>query len=391
MKISTILGTRPEMIKMSPIIRELENHGSDYFIIHTGQHYSYNLDKIFFEELELPEPKYNLDVGSGSHAEETGKMLIGIEKVLKEEKPDIVLVEGDTNTVLAGALAASKLHIRVGHVEAGLRSYDRTMPEEINRVLADHVSDYLFAPTEKAKKNLLTEGVDKNKIFVTGNTIVDAVYQNLEIARRRVDILKKLNLSPREYFLVTAHRQENVDYKERLKGILEGLELIYNELNPPIIYPIHPRTKKRIKDFGLEVPNGTRLNEEPCGKPQGINSHITNTAAATLWQATGNPQVEPLGFLEFLQLEANAKLILTDSGGVQEETCILGVPCVTLRDNTERPETLEGGSNVLSGANQNRILEGAEKMINRERNWTNPFGDGKAGSKIIKILEGAIA
>lgn len=287
MKISIILGTRPEIIKMSPIIRELENHGVDYFIIHTGQHYSYNLDKIFFEELELPEPKYNLDVGSGSHAEETGKMLIGIEKVLKEEKPDIVLVEGDTNTVLAGALAASKLHIRVGHVEAGLRSYDRTMPEEINRVLADHISDYLFAPTEKAKKNLLTEGVDKNKIFVTGNTIVDAVYQNLEIAKRKVDILNKLNLSHREYFLVTAHRQENVDVKDRLIGILDGFELVYHKFNFPIIYPAHPRTMKRIKEFGLEVPNGTRL-------------------------------IEPFGFLEFLQLEANAKLVLTDSGGVQE-------------------------------------------------------------------------
>ena len=359
MKISIILGTRPEIIKMSPIIRELENQGSDYFIIHTGQHYSYHLDKIFFDELELPEPKYNLDVGSGSHAEETGKMLIGIEKVLKEEKPDITLVEGDTNTVLAGALAASKLHIRVGHVEAGLRSYDRTMPEEINRVLADHISDYSFAPTEKAKKNLLTEGVYKNKIFVTWNTIGDAVYQNLEIAKRKVDILNKLNLNPEEYFLVTAHRQENVDVKERLKGILDGLDLVCDKFNLPTVYPIHPRTLKRIKDFGLEVPEGIELRE-------------------------------PLGFLEFLQLEANAKLVLTDSGGVQEETCILKVPCVTLRDNTERPETLGVGSNVLSGANQNRILEGVEKMMNRERNWKNPFGDGKSGSMIVKILEGTI-
>ena len=280
MKISIILGTRPEIIKMSPVIRECEEQGLYYFILHTGQHYSYNLDKIFFEELELPEAKYNLDVGSGTHAEETGKMLIGIEKVLKEEKPDIVLVEGDTNTVLGGALAASKLHIKVGHVESGLRSYDRTMPEEINRALADHVSDYLFAPTEKAKKNLLREGIEENKIFVTGNTIVDAVYQNLEIARRKVDILKKLNLNSKEYFLVTAHRQENVDVKERLKGILDGLKLVYNDFNLPIIYPIHPRTMKRIKKFGLEVPEGVEL-------------------------------IEPLGFLEFLQLEANAKLVLT--------------------------------------------------------------------------------
>ncbi|MCK4476353.1 MAG: UDP-N-acetylglucosamine 2-epimerase (non-hydrolyzing) [Methanophagales archaeon] len=359
MKISIILGTRPEIIKMSPIVRELENKGLDYFILHTGQHYSYNLDKIFFEDLELPAAKYNLGVGSGSHAEETGKMLIGIEKVLKEEKPDIVLVEGDTNTVLAGALAASKLHIKVGHVEAGLRSYDRTMPEEINRVLADHVSDYLFAPTEKAKENLLREGIEENKIFVTGNTIVDAVYQNLEIARRKADALNKLNLSPGGYILVTAHRQENVDVKGRLKGILEGLGLIYNELNLPIIYPIHPRTKKKIKEFGLEVPNGVEL-------------------------------IEPLGFLEFLQLEANAKLVLTDSGGVQEETCILKVPCVTLRDNTERPETLEVESNVLAGVNQDKILEGVEKMISKQRNWNSPFGDGKAGEEIVKILIGGI-
>ena len=355
MKIAIVLGTRPEIIKMSPIIRELKNRDLDYFILHTGQHYSYNLDKIFFEDLELPAPKYNLDVGSGSHAEETGKMLIGIEKVLKEEKPDVALVEGDTNTVVAGALAASKLHIKVGHVEAGLRSYDRNMPEEINRALADHVSDYLFAPTEKAKENLLREGIEKGKIFVTGNTIVDAVYQNLEISRRKVNVLNKLNLNPEEYFLVTAHRQENVDVKEKLKGILDGLELIYREFNLPIIYPIHPRTMKRIKEFGLEVPKGIEL-------------------------------IEPIGFLEFSQLEANAKLVLTDSGGVQEETCILKVPCITLRDNTERPETLEVRSNVLVGVNQNKILEGVKLMLTKERNWINPFGDGKAGKKIVKVV-----
>ena len=361
MKTSIIFGTRPEIIKMSPIIRECEKQNLNYFILHAGQHYSYNLDKIFFEELELQEPKYNLDAGSGTHAEETGKMLIGIEKVLLKEKPDIVLVEGDTNTVLAGALAAAKMHIKVGHVEAGLRSYDRNMPEEINRVLADHVSDYLFAPTEKSRQILLGEGIPDAKIFVTGNTIVDAVYQNLEIARRKVDILNKLNLDHKEYFLVTAHRQENVDVKERLKGILEGLELIYDKFNFPITYPIHPRTKKRIKEFGLEVPKGIILTE-------------------------------PFGFLEFLQLEANAKLVLTDSGGVQEEACILKVPCVTLRDNTERPETLEVRSNVLVGVNQNKILDGVKKMMDKkERNWNNPFGDGKTGSIIIKILEEAVA
>jgi len=356
-KISIIVGTRPEIIKMSPIIRECERLYLDYFILHTGQHYSYNLDKIFFEELELPLPKYNIDVGSGTHGEETGKMLIGIEKILQMEKPDIVLVEGDTNTVLAGALAAVKLHVMVGHVEAGLRSYDRVMPEEINRALTDHISDYLFAPTEIAKKNLMNEGIPKDKIFVTGNTIVDATNQNLGLAKRKVDILGKLHLEYKKYFLVTAHRQENVDVKERLQGILEGLELIHDEFNFPVIYPIHPRTMKRVKEFGLEVPRGIRL-------------------------------IEPKGFLEFLQLETNALLVLTDSGGVQEETCILKVPCVTLRDNTERPETLNMGSNILVGTKQEKILEGVKVMLDNERNWENPFGDGNAGKKTIEILRG---
>jgi len=355
MKISIILGTRPEIIKMSPIIRECENSKISCFILHTGQHYSYNLDNLFFEELELPKPKYNLDVGSGTHAEQTGKMMIGIEKVLKKERPDIILVEGDTNTVLAGALAAYKLYIKVGHVEAGLRSYDRRMPEEINRILTDHCSDILFAPTEKAKQILINEGIEEKKIFVTGNTIVDAVYQNLELANKKSNILKNLNLTRKDYILVTAHREENVDDKLKLKGILDGLEKTNKKFNFPIIYPIHPRTKKRIKEFNLKVPEGVKL-------------------------------IEPLGFLEFLQLEANAKLVLTDSGGVQEETCILKVPCVTLRDNTERPETLEVGSNILAGTNPEKIVECAELMINKEGDWKNPFGDGKTGKKILKIL-----
>ena len=356
MEISVILGTRPEIIKMSPIIRECENQSLEYFIIHTGQHYSYNLDKVFFEELELPEAKYNLGVGSGSHAEETGKMLIGIEKILLKEEPDVVLIEGDTNTILAGALAASEIHIKIGHVEAGLRSYDRFMPEEINRVLTDHVSDYLFAPTEKAKENLLKEGIEEDKVFVTGNTIVDAVNQNLEIAKRKMDIMSRLNFNPRGYFLATAHRQENVDVKDRLKGVLDGLALVYEEFNLPIIYPIHPRTMKRIKEFGLKIPEGVEL-------------------------------IEPLGYLEFLQLEANARLVLTDSGGVQEETCVLKVPCVTLRDNTERPETIEVGSNILVGTKTEKILDGVKLMFNKENNWGNPFGDGRAGMRIIRILE----
>ena len=354
MKTSIILGTRPEIVKLSPIIREYEKSDANYFILHTGQHYSYNMDKIFFEQLELPNAKYNLDVGSSMHGAQTGKMLVGIEEILQKESPDVVLVEGDTNTVLAGALAATKLGIKVGHVEAGLRSYDRGMPEEANRVLADHCSDYLFAPTEKSKNILLHEGISENQIFLVGNTIVDAVYQNLKIAESKIQILNQLNLKANNYLLATAHRQENVDDKTRFTGIIKGLQLIQKELNIPLIYPIHPRAKKQLEQFSIDT-NGLTL-------------------------------VEPLDYLSFLQLETKAKLVLTDSGGLQEETCILNVPCVTLRDNTERPETLEVGSNILAGTDPTKIFEAAKKSITKTKTWTNPFGDGKTASKIINVL-----
>jgi UDP-N-acetylglucosamine 2-epimerase (non-hydrolysing) len=353
-KIAVVLGTRPEIIKMSPIIRELEKRQVTYFILHTGQHYSYNLDRVFFEQLKLPQAKYNLEVGSGSHAQQTAKILIGVENVLRDESPDIILVEGDTNSVFAGALAATKLHVKVGHVEAGLRSYDRNMPEEINRILTDHCSDYLFAPTPKARQILLGEGIPENKIFVTGNTIVDAVYQNLEIAKEQGSTLSSLNLTPKKYFLVTLHRQENVDDPRRLASILEGLDKVAAEFHLPTVYPVHPHSLKRMNEFGL------------------------NTKNITL--------IEPVSFLDFLQLESNARLILTDSGGVQEEACILGIPCVTLRDNTERPETLEVGSNILAGASPDKILRCTGLMLNKENKWSNPFGDGRAGERIVKII-----
>ena len=354
MSIAIILGTRPEIIKMAPVIRECQRRGLDHFVLHTGQHYSYEMDRVFFEQLELPPAEYNLDAGSGTHADQTGRIMTGIEKVLMKAEPDVVLVQGDTNTVLAGALAASKLHIKVGHVEAGLRSYDRSMPEEINRVVADHISDYLFAPTENSKANLIKEGIPEEKISVTGNTIVDSVYQNREIAERKVNVLKDLGLKPKEYFLVTAHRAENVDDRSKLKEILKGLVLIKSEFGLPIIFPMHPRTRKMVNEFGLEL-DGIRV-------------------------------IEPVGFLEFLQLEANARLALTDSGGVQEETCILGVPCVTLRDNTERPETLDVRSNVLTGADALQMVERAKQMLVQVNGWKNPFGDGEAARSIMNIL-----
>lgn len=355
MKIFIILGTRPEIIKMSPVIRECIRKKLNFSILHTNQHYSENLDKVFFKELNLPQPKYNLNVGSGTHAEQTAKILVGIEKILLKEKPDIVLVLGDTNTVLAGALAAAKLHIKVGHIEAGLRSYFREMPEEINRILTDHCSDLLFAPTKKAKDILLNEGILNKDIFVTGNTVVDAVFQNLKLAEKESKILEKLNLSKRGYFLMTAHRAENVDDRDKLKGILKGAEMISKKFSLPVIYPIHPRTRKMLKKFKLTVSKSVNL-------------------------------IEPLGYFDFLKLENHARLILTDSGGIQEETCIMKVPCVTLRDNTERPETIEVGGNLLSGTDSSRILKCVSKMMDRKRKWKNPFGSGKTAEKIIKII-----
>ena len=355
MKISVILGTRPEIVKMAPVIRHLSKTGGNFFILHTGQHYSYEMDKSFFDILELPDPAYNLDAGSGTHAEQTGKILVGIEKILVQEQPDVVLVQGDTNTVLAGALAAAKLHIRIGHVEAGLRSYDRQMPEEINRVIADHISDFLFAPTATARNNLQKEGIPDEKIFTVGNTIVDAVFQNLEIAKKSGDILGSLGLETGRYFLVTAHRAENVDDPERLAHLIAGLRAIAEEYDLPVLFPIHPRTEKNIRQFGI------------------VTDGLTLTS--------------PKNFLEFLQLEAHAKLVLTDSGGVQEETCILGVPCVTLRDNTERPETVDVGANTLAGVEPEQIITATRKMISVSREWKNPFGDGTAAEQIVGILK----
>jgi UDP-N-acetylglucosamine 2-epimerase (non-hydrolysing) len=317
------------------------------------------MDRVFFDQLKLSTAKYNLKVGSSSHAEQTGRMLMGVERVLRREKPDVVLVEGDTNTVLAGALAAAKSRVKVGHVEAGLRSYDRKMPEEINRVLADHCSDFLFAPTDKSRSILLNEGIADERIFVTGNTVVDAVFQNLEISKSEVNVLNELSLKSGEYFAATIHRQENVDDKERLRCIVKSLERVRKDFGLELIYPVHPRAKKLLKEFG-PAPSGVRL-------------------------------IEPLDYLSFLQLEGNARLVLTDSGGVQEETCILGVPCVTLRDNTERPETLDVGSNVLAGTDPDRTVEMANLMLSKSASWENPFGDGRAGERIVEILRRELA
>jgi len=355
MTVTVVLGTRPEIIKLAPVLRELAARDVPYRLVHTGQHYSPNLDSIFFEELGLRPPDDNLHSGSGTHAEEVARILVGVEGELLKERPDAVLVLGDTNSTLGGALAAAKLHIPLGHIEAGLRSYDRQMPEELNRVLTDHCADRLFAPTPKALDILNKEGIPDEKVLLTGNTIVDAVRQNLELARDKVDIAEVFDISPKGYVLVTAHREENVDAPARLSGILDGLGRVRAAFDIPVVYPMHPRTRKCLDRFELAVPKEVTV-------------------------------IEPVGFLEFLQLEANACVVLTDSGGIQEETCILEIPCVTLRDNTERPETLEVGSNVLAGTTPERILSCAEEMIDKKGGWQNPFGDGNAAKKIVDTL-----
>ncbi|MDD5290992.1 MAG: UDP-N-acetylglucosamine 2-epimerase (non-hydrolyzing) [Patescibacteria group bacterium] len=355
-KIAIILGTRPEIIKMSPIVRACEKRKLDYFILHTGQHYSYEMDKKIFEDLEIKEPKYNLNVGGNEYRKQVGLMIREIMKVLAQEKPEAILVQGDTNSVLAGALAANKLGIKIGHHEAGLRSHDLTMLEETNRIITDHISDFLFAPTDDALQNLKDEGVADGKAVLTGNTVVDAVFQNLELAEKKSDILKALNLEDKNYILATAHRAENVDIEERLEGILEGLAFVANDFNLPIIYPVHPRTLNNIKKFGLEIPAGVRA-------------------------------IPPLGYLDFLQLESKANLIITDSGGLQEEACILKIPCVTIRDNTERPETLKSGANILAGTDPKKILSCSRKMAGTKKEWDNPFGDGRAGKRIVRFFQ----
>ena len=358
-KIAIILGTRPEIIKMSPVIRACQRRTVDFFILHTGQHYSYELDKKMFEYLKIPEPKYNLHIGGEPYRRQVGFMMRDISEVLKKDRPDVVIVQGDTTSVLTGALAASKLGIHVAHHEAGLRSHDFTMIEETNRVITDHISDYLFAPTKDALKNLIEEGIDEEKVHLTGNTIVDAVMQNIKIAEKRVTKLGELGLAPQKYILASAHRAENVDIKERLLGIINGLDITSREFGIPVIMPLHPRTKSKLKEFNISIPTSIHC-------------------------------LDPVGFLDLLVLEKNALLIMTDSGGLQEEAFILKVPCVTLRDSTERPETVEYGVNIIAGIKPENILSAARIMVSKDLatlTGDNPLGDGKAGERIVDFID----
>ncbi|GHE89535.1 non-hydrolyzing UDP-N-acetylglucosamine 2-epimerase [Thalassotalea profundi] len=356
MKIGIVVGTRPEIIKMAPVIRECQNRGIPYFIIHSNQHYSEEMDSIFFKELELPSPHYNLGVGSGLHSNQTGNILIKMEPILVDEKPDVVLVQGDTNTVLAGALAASKLGIKVGHIEAGLRSYDRTMPEETNRIMTDHISDYLFAVGPNQQMILQKEGIDQNKIHTVGNTVSDSLFQHLEISALKSTILNDLQLTAGDYFLVTAHRASNVDISSNLMELLHLLDEMHANYTGTIVWPIHPRTQSKLKEFNITLPDYLQL-------------------------------IPPVGYLDFIQLQKHAKLILTDSGGIQEEACLLGVPSLTLRENTERPEAVEVGASELVGRNAEKAVKAAKQWLSREDySWDNPFGDGHVAKYILDII-----
>ena len=358
MRVAIAVGTRPEIVKMAPIIRACQEAGVPFFVVHTGQHYSYELDGIFFEELELPMPEVRLDVGSGSHGYQISTIMARLEPVLQAERPDIVLVEGDTNSVVGVSLVAKTLGIPLAHVEAGLRSYDRSMPEEMNRVLVDHISDACFTPTKTAAAALIREGISHERVVVTGNTVVDEVLRQRERANR-LDTPALLGLADRRYVLATVHRAENTDDPERLRGIFEGLGRVGRGLRMPIVAALHPRTVARLEQFAIPL--------EPVIRA-----------------------LPPLGYLEFLGLQASASLVVTDSGGLQEEACSLGVPCVTIRDSTERPESIEVGANVLAGADPERILGMAAMMLGRAPDWLNPFGDGKSGARIVGMLGNAM-
>ena len=357
MTLAVVVGTRPEIIKMAPVVRACQKSGTPFLLLHTGQHYSYEMDGVFFRELELPAPHHNLEVGSGTHAYQIAGIVAGLEPLLAGERPDVLLVEGDTNSVVAAALCAQKSGIAVGHVEAGLRSYDRAMPEEINRILTDHLSDHLFAPTPGARDILLGEGVRAERIHVTGNTVVDELERQRPRAER-AEVHRRFEVAPGRYAVATVHRAENTDDEARLRGIFDGLSGTAAALGIPVLAALHPRTTARLAALGVRLDGAVRA-------------------------------LPPLGYLDFLGLHARAALTLTDSGGLQEEACCLRVPCVTLRDSTERPESVAVGANTLAGADAARIVGCARDMAARARDWSNPFGDGRSGLRIVDLLTGA--
>lgn len=362
MKVLTVVGARPQFIKAAPLSRALRAAGIQEYLLHTGQHYDYGMSQVFFDELGLPQADINLDVRSGSHGQQTGQMLVEIEKVLEAQKPDWVVVFGDTNSTLAGALAAVKLHIPVAHIEAGLRSFNREMPEEHNRILTDHCADLLFCPTQTAVDNLQREGLT-DIAHLVGDPMYDAVLLFSQVAAQKSNILQSLGLQKGDYLLATIHRAYNTDDPQALSTLLTTLQ----SLEETVILPIHPRTRKKIADFGL-------LNA-----PKASNLRL----------------IEPLSYLDMLVIEQNARMILTDSGGVQKEAYFFAVPCLTLRPETEWVETLEGGWNTIVGLDAEKIRQhvrsvDAQKSATRRGIESNPpkpvFGNGQSAQKIVRII-----
>jgi UDP-N-acetylglucosamine 2-epimerase (non-hydrolysing) len=350
-KILSVVGARPQFIKAAALSRELRKEHEE-ILVHTGQHYDRDMSKVFFSELEIPKPAYNLGAGSGTHGEQTATILKRIEEVMLLEKPELVLVYGDTNSTLAAALAASKLHIQVAHVEAGLRSFDKSMPEEINRAVTDYCSDYLYCPTQTAVRNLEREGRTRG-VYKTGDVMVDALYHYLPMAEQRTEILKYCGVEKRDYYLVTIHRPSNTDSESKLIQIFQAL----SELDRKVVFVVHPRTDAKITEFGLW-------------------KHLAGERFAC---------IPPVGYLDMINLMNNAKKVLTDSGGMQKEAYMLGVPCITLRRNTEWVETLDGGWNTLVGANKREIWEAVLLDIKGLRR-NDAFGNGKAAKCICRKL-----
>jgi len=350
MKILTVVGARPQFIKAAPVSRILRQHHTE-FLLHTGQHYDDAMSDLFFRQLAIPAPDLNLEVGSGRHGAQTGAMLPGIELVAIEQRPDWILIYGDTNSTLAGALVGAKLHIRVAHVEAGLRSYDRRMPEEVNRVVADHLSDILLSPTDAAVANLAREGITEG-VRMVGDVMYDVALASAQAARKR-DIVRRLGLKTKGYVLATVHRPGNVDEKGPLESVLKA----FAECGETVVFPAHPRTRKRIREFGLE----SRLKETVR-------------------------MIDPVDYLDFLALLIDAKKVATDSGGVQKEAYFFGIPCVTLRDETEWIETVEDGWNAVVGTDTPDVVD-AIKNFNPRGTKSKSFGDGHAAEKIAGLLE----
>lgn len=355
MKVLTIVGARPQFIKAANVSRAFNAVDIDEVLVHTGQHYDPNMSDVFFKELEIPHPAYHLGIGGGSHGENTGRMIEAIERVLMEENPDWALVYGDTDSTLAGALAAVKLHIPLAHVEAGLRSFNRRMPEEINRVLTDHVSNLLFAPTQLAVSHLAAEGLSGAKVRQVGDVMYDAALFYGAKADLVSDVLRRINLRSQDYVLATIHRAENTDDRNRLASIIEGFALTEKQ----VVLPLHPRTRSRLETYGLKTPENIVL-------------------------------IDPVGYLDMVMLEKHAALIATDSGGVQKEAYFYQVPCVTLRNETEWSELIDGGWNRLASPDSSENIRGAIKDAIGSRGETiQPYGNGSAAIGIVQALMAA--